>query len=133
MALSKDSILKHAGSLTTRQVHIPAWVDDTGDDVVIVRGMTIREWEIHQARLAREGDDKSPKGQANARLIVSCVVDEAGRRVFNDEDLGQISNLGLGDVLKLQEAITEASGLGDDAEAEARGESETAQTDSSGS
>jgi hypothetical protein len=127
MALSKDSILKHAGTINRKEVHIPAWADESGDDVVIVRGLTIREWEIHQARLGREAaaaGDKDPKGDANARLIARCVIDENGARVFGDDDINAISNLGLGDVLKLQEAINEASGLGDDAEADARGESE---------
>lgn len=130
MALSKESILKHAGTLDRREVHVPAWADESGDDVVLVRGMTIREWEIHQARLARESDDKAPKGQANARLLRACVIDETGRPLFSDDDLNPLANLSLGDVLKLQEAITDASGLGEAAEAEAVGESETAQTSS---
>ena len=133
MALSKDSILKHAGTINRKEVHIPAWADESGDDVVIVRGMTIREWELHQASLAREANDKAPKGQANARQIARCVIDEEGRRLFSDNDVNSIAELSLGDVLKLQEAISEASGLGDEAEADARGESEPTPPDNSSS
>jgi hypothetical protein len=131
LALSKDSILKHAGTINRKEVHVPAWADETGDDVVLVRGMTIREWELHQAMLAREANDKLPKGQANARQIARCVIDENGAPLFNDGDVSLISNLSLGDVLKLQEAISEASGLGDEAEADARGEAETTPAGSS--
>lgn len=133
MALSRDSILKHAGSIDTREVHVPKWADENGDDVVIVRGMTIREFELHQARLTRAGDDENKLGKANAQLIARCVVGDDGRRVFSDADVNQIAELGLGDVLRLSSAIQDLSGLNDDAEDEARGESVTAQTSSSAS
>lgn len=131
MALSKDAILKHAGTRKTETVHVPAWRDESGDDTVLVHGLTVREWELHQAQLARDAGEKTPKGHANARLIARCVVDDTGRRVFTDDDVNLISNLSLGEILKLQEAINQASGLGDDAEADARGESEPTQDSSS--
>lgn len=129
MALSAEKILKHAGNPNTREVHIPEWADESGDDTVIVRGLTIREWEIHQGRLAKAAaDDK--QGYANAQLIARCVVDDQGNRVFTDAHARQIADLGLGAVAKLKDAIDDASGLSDESEDEARGESDTAETNS---
>lgn len=128
MTLSKEEILSHAGNFETREVSIPKW-----NGTVKVRAVTIREWEIHQARAARVGDDEKKQGKANALLLARCVVDDSNRRVFDDTDADMISNLGAGDVVKLTNAVIELSGLTDDSEDEVRGESEAAQTSSSSS
>jgi hypothetical protein len=110
MALSKGSILKHAGSFKAREVHVPAWADESGDDVVLVRGMTVREFELNQG----SADD----GKASARVIARCVIDESGGRVFDstDADVNLIAELPLAQVMLLNQAIAQASGLGDDAD-----------------
>lgn len=133
MALSRESIVKHSGVQNREEVEVPEWRDENGDCTVIVRGLTQKEWEINQAILAREAaDDKAkPKGEAAARLIVRCVIDENGGRVFTDADINLIANLSFGSVQKLQDGITKASGIGAEAEEEVRGESEPAQTSSS--
>lgn len=138
MALSADKILKHAGNFKTREVHVPAWADESGDDVVLVRGITIREWEIHQGRMQRNASDDKPTGDANAALIAAAAVDENGGKLFKADQIGQIKELGSGDVINLSNAIMELSGLtgGDDEQAEAdkklAGESD-AQTSNSSS
>lgn len=106
MALSKDSILKHAGSFTSKEVHVPALADENGDDVVLVRGMTIREFELNQAR--------AEDGKATASVISRCVVDETGGRVFSDADVDRIAELQMDIVQPLSQAIAEMSGLGAD-------------------
>jgi hypothetical protein len=113
MALSKGSILKHAGSFKAREVHVPAWADESGDDVVLVRGMTVREFELNQG----SADD----GKASARVIARCVIDESGGRVFDstDADVNLIAELPLAQVMLLNQAIAQASGLGDDEPAKA--------------
>lgn len=108
MALSRDNILKHAGTLPTKTIHVPAWVDEDGDDTVTVRGMTVREFEVNQARLG-EGT-----GEATAALVARCVVDENGGRIFRDEDVKQIAELGFGEVNRIGQAISELSGLTDE-------------------
>jgi len=134
LALSRDKILKHAGMLGKAQVHVPKWADETGDDVVVVRGVTIREWEIHQSMQVRASEDESKMGFANARLVARCVVDDTGRRVFSDDDVKQIAELGVGEVDKITDEILRVSGLaGEAAESEALGESETTPPDKSSS
>ena len=103
MALSKDKILKHAGTYKTQTVHVPAWVDEAGDDTVLVRGMTNREFELNM-----KGSDD---GKATARVIARCVVDESGLKVFSDKDVDQIAELQNADLQPLSEAIAELSGL----------------------
>lgn len=110
MALNADAILKHTGALETKPVHVPAWRDDTGDDTVIVRGMTVREFEVNQATLG------SKEGTATAALVARCVVDENGRRVFTDDQVNQIAELGFRQINKIGQAISELSGLNDDDE-----------------
>lgn len=104
MALSKQAILKHAGVFKTREVHVPAWADDNGDDVVLVRGMTLREFEINQSR--------SEEGKASASVIVRCVLAADGTRLFDDSDVNAIAELPMADAAKLTEAIVDESGLG---------------------
>jgi len=128
LTLSKEQILSHAGEVDTRDVPIPKWGGS-----VKVRAVTIREWEIHQSRMARIGDDESKQGKANAMLLARCIVDDSKRRVFEDADVNQIAELGAGDVVKLTNAVIELSGLTDDAEDEVRGESDAAQTSGSSS
>lgn len=125
MALSRDSILKHAGTFTTKEVHVPAWAGDDGDDTVWVRGMTMREFEINQAR--------SETGEATAALVVRCVLDENGTRIFRDEDVKQVAELGFAEVNRIGDAISEQSGLTDKAQEVVEGNSEAAQSGSSSS
>jgi hypothetical protein len=125
MALSKESILKHSGMLTTGEVHVPAWADDTGDDVVLVRGMTIREFELNQARAV--------DGTSTASLLARCIVDSTGGRVFADDDIPRIAELGFGEINRIADEIAELSGLGEDAKKAAEGKSEAPPSGSSDS
>lgn len=130
MALSREKIISHAGSFKSREVHVPAWADENGDDVVLVRGMTLREFEINQGR--------ADNGMANASVIARCVLDANGDRVFTDGDVSIIAELPMAEAQALSEAIAEESGLGGDkpeakAIADAEGNSETTPGDSSSS
>lgn len=107
MALSRSAILRHSGNYTTREVHVPEWLDGD-DDVVLVRGMTIREFEINQASLGKG------EGKATAALVARCALDADGIRLFEDKDVDQIANLGLKQVKELSQVIGELSGLEDD-------------------
>jgi hypothetical protein len=122
MALGAEAILKHAGTLRTKVVHVPAWVDADGDDAVIVRGMTVREFELNQAKL---GDED---GHATAGLVARCVLSENGQRVFTDAQVPQIAELGFAEVNRIGQAISELSGLTEEAQEEIAGNSEAAQS-----
>lgn len=103
MALSKSKILRHAGSVKTKEIHVKAWADEDGDDVVLVRGMTLREFEINQA--------SSDDGKSSAKLIARCVVDESGLRVFSDADVDLVAELPVAEAAEITNAIFKQSGL----------------------
>lgn len=105
MALSKQSIRKHAGMFTPREVHVPAWADESGDDVVLVRGMTIAEYELSVAN--------DSEGESTASVIAKCVLAPDGTRLFDDADVQWISQLPLAQIRLLDKAIIEESGLSD--------------------
>lgn len=105
MTLSREKILKHAGVFKTRVVHVPGWADESGEDSVLVRGMTVREFEVNQASSGKD------EGHATAALIARCVVDENGGRVFEDKDIPQIAELGLAQIGEIAKAITDESGI----------------------
>ena len=104
---TKQSILRRTGSCPTRIVDVPEWGDDSTDGKILVRGMTIREFEVNQAR----ADD----GKATAAVLARCVLqDESGLRMFSDDDISALAELPLAEVTPVSKAIMELSGLGDD-------------------
>lgn len=124
MALNADAILKHAGNYKVIEVHVPAWADESGDDVVRVRGMTMAELEINQAAQAAKGGE----GQASASLVARCVVSESGARVFSDSQVGAISQLQVVEVEPILDAILTLSGLNNEGADAILGKSETTPT-----
>lgn len=131
MALTRDKILKHSGMHDTREVHIPAWADETGDDVVLVRGLTAREWDSHQIAVA---DVKAGHASnASAELIVRCLVNPDGTRLLTDADAAAVGELSVGDITKLGAAILELSGLTELGREAVEGNSEAAPSGSSDS
>ena len=130
MALTRDKILKHAGVHDRREVHIPAWADEDGDDVVLVRGLTSHEWDSHQSAV---GEAKPGQSNVSAELLVKCILAPNGMRLFKDSDAGIVGELSVGDVTKLGAAVLELSGLTEESEKAIEGNSEAGQTGSSDS
>lgn len=108
MALSGAEILTHTAECPTREVHIPAWKNAAGDDVVIVRGMTVREFELQQS-IGGKGEGKS-----SARLVARCALDVSGGRLFKDEQIDSIAELPLAQMMTLTNAISVLSGLAEE-------------------
>lgn len=134
MALNREDILKHAGMFDPQEVHVPAWKNGAGDDVVLVRGLTAREFDVHQARVQRQGaDDKEPAANLTASLVVRCIVDDSGKRLFTDADINVLGELPAGDLNRITNVIAEQSGLTDEAEKAIEGNSEAAQGGNSSS
>lgn len=131
MALSRESIIKHAGVFKTEEVHVPAWADETGDDVVLVRSMTLREYEVQQTRASANGS--KDEGKVAAAMLVRLVLKPDGDRLFNDSDIDLIAELSIGDTDLLSTAIMHVSGLTDEAKAEQAKNSAAGQTGSSSS
>lgn len=77
--LDKSAILA-AQDLKTETVSVPEWSGD-----VLVRTLTAAAREAYSSSLV--GADGKPNGSGfKVKLLVRCIVDEAGNRVFGDED-----------------------------------------------
>lgn len=116
--LSKHDIAAHVGVMPTRDVHVPEWANDAGDDTVRIRSLSTREFELHQQRMARQNNakNKADKADANAFLLAKCLVGEDGLGLFNpsdEADLRQLGELPVGGMLKVVKAINELCGFDD--------------------
>lgn len=129
MALNKEDILKHTGSVKRREVHIPAWANAQGDDVVLVRGLTSAEWDAHSSMLQAAKDGSN----ASAKLLSRCIINSDGSRIFTAQDVAMIGELPVAEITKLGAAVAELSGLTEEAQAEVEGNSGAAPSGSSGS
>lgn len=136
--LTRDAILA-AEDIQTEEVLVPQW-----GGTVRVRGMSGTErdaWEAAMVQTPAQGNRASRRSNGatatsvntkdfRAKLCAMCVVDEAGARMFSDEDveaLGaksgaaldavfgvamRLSGLGKGDVDKLAQEMLEGKGVG---------------------
>ncbi|MFJ8153971.1 phage tail assembly chaperone [Streptomyces sp. NPDC094468] len=126
MALSRDSILQ-ASDVRTKTVPVPEWGGD-----VILRGLTGEELDAYQAsrRQVRNAGTKQQElviiqDNARASLLVKCIIDDDGARVFTDQDAGLLG-MKNGKVLdRLFDVASDLSGLSDEDQEEMEGNSET--------
>jgi hypothetical protein len=125
MPLSAEDILKHAGVLEKQEVHVPKWAREDGDDVVLVRGMTIREYELNQSR--------AEDGLATASIVARCAVDSAGSRLFTDAQVNLLAELGVAEIDEVWKVIADLSGITPKAKADAEENSPAAPSGDSSS
>jgi hypothetical protein len=84
LTLSRDEIL--ATTLPSETVDVPEW-----GGKVILRGLTALERDDYEQAMVETAPDGSVRAKrklhnVRASLVVRCVVDEAGERVFTDAD-----------------------------------------------
>lgn len=119
MALSRDGILG-AVDIETEKVPVPEWGDD-----IIIRGLTGEERDAYEGSRRQVRNLGTPQQEMilvqdnmRANLLVKCIVDEAGNRIFTDRDAGLLG-MKNGKVLdRLFDVAARLSGLNDE-EAEA--------------
>jgi hypothetical protein len=99
--LGRDAILA-AHDLEVEEVHVPQWADpETGDDLVRVKALTGAERDAYEASCTQDrGKQGMVRVLANirAKLVVRCLVDAEGNRIFKDTDasaLGEKSSAAL--------------------------------------
>ncbi|MEV6737873.1 phage tail assembly chaperone [Streptomyces sp. NPDC051104] len=134
MALSRDGILG-AVDIQTEKVFVPEWGDD-----VIVRGLTGEELDafqgsIRQFRPTFDGKGMEPvlvQDNMRAKLLVKCLVDEAGERLFTDQDASALGAKNGAVIDRLYDVASRLSGLSEEEKAQMEGNSEAA-TDSGSS
>ncbi|MEU3281768.1 hypothetical protein [Streptomyces antibioticus] len=124
MALTGSQILE-ADDTKTEPVDIPAWGGE-----VLVRGLTGAERDAYEASIQqiRPKPDGTKevvlvRDNARAKLLVKCLVDEEGNRLFKDTDAPALGKKNGAILDKLYDVAAELSGMGDAAEKEIEGNS----------
>lgn len=88
---------------------------------VYVRELTGWERDDFEAGCVDRGEEKANYSNVTARFVALCTCDAEGKRLFTDDDAGQLgdqSNVGL---LRIFTAARKLNGMGQQAEEEARG------------
>jgi hypothetical protein len=130
MALSRDGILA-VNDVQLEKVPVPEWGDE-----VIIRGLTGEELDAYQASRRQFRNAGTPQQElifvqdnARASLLVKCLVDEHGARLFTDQDAGDLGRKN-GKVLdRLYDVAARLSGLSEDEQEAMEGNSETPAAD----
>jgi hypothetical protein len=127
MALNRDAILG-AVDIQTEKEFVPEWGGD-----VIVRGLTGEELDAYQATIRQmrprlDGKGMEPvliQDNMRAKLLVKCLVNEAGERLFTDQDASALGAKNGSVLDRLYDVAARLSGLSDEEKEEMEGNSET--------
>lgn len=113
--LDREAILSHRHDLPFEDVEVPQW-----GGLVRVRGLSGKDRDAYEAstiivRAGRKGlEEGRDLDNLRARLIVRCLVDEQGERLFHDGEYDVLGDLPGVIVNKLWEVASRLSGLGDE-------------------
>jgi hypothetical protein len=99
------SLILEAQDLPTEIVDVPEW-----DTKVYVRGLTAEDMDVYIRDTTNEGQGFSWKN-ARALLVVRTVVDEAGERIFSDNDAGAVGAKSAQAVGKLFDVASKLCGF----------------------
>lgn len=89
-------------------------VEFPGGDTALIRGMRGLERDAFEASLivGDGADAKRDISNLRARVVVRCLVDEAGNRLFRDDEAGELGAI-AGDALdRLYDVAARLSGIG---------------------
>lgn len=130
MAGIKDTILA-ADDLVAEDVDVPEW-----GVKLQVRGLSGTDRDSFEAKMVaiRKGtqDPELRLQDFRSRLLVKCLHDpESGERIFEDREVTKLGRKSGQVIDRLFDTAKRLSGMGDDAEAAARGNSETVPSDGS--
>jgi hypothetical protein len=124
--LSKSAILG-ASDLKHEDIEVPQW-----GGTVRVRMMTgLERDEFHQALVADEKG--APAGKFAAALLAACCVDEHGERLFSMDDMEALQRKSASSLDAPAIVAMRLNGLGPAAKEAAAKNSESDQSDDSGS
>lgn len=107
------AILNKAAILATKDlprelVSVPEWAGE-----VYVRGLSAAELDRYQTSMLKQRGKSQVTNLENIRskLVVMCVVDEGGKRLFGDDDMQALSEKSGAAVNRLFEVAQKLSGL----------------------
>ena len=119
--LNKKQILS-ADDLQKELIPVPEWGGE-----VYVRGMSGQERDefeasIVQMRAGQEAPQALNMKNVRAKLASLTICDETGKRLFSENDIGELGKKSASALQRVFEVAQRLSGLGDDAVAELAGE-----------
>ncbi|QTD96965.1 phage tail assembly chaperone [Streptomyces cyanogenus] len=130
MALNRDAILG-VNDLLTEKVDVPEWGGE-----VIVRGLTGEERDAYEASRRQIRNAGTPQQELvilsenmRAGLLVKCLIDENGDRLFTDQDAGLLGMKNGRTLDRLFDVASRLSGLSDEEAEQMEGNSVTASED----
>ena len=119
------------------EVVVPEWAEVLGDEPLRVRGMTGSErdrWEGEMVRFSPDGRRRQMDfSDLRAKLVARCVVDEDGKRIFTDRDIGALGGKSASALQRLFEVAQRLSRLTDEDVEELTGESKGDPSSANGS
>lgn len=105
MSLTRDQILA-VDDLPRETVAVPEWGGE-----LIIRGLTGRERDAYEQSLIR-GRGVVDYDNARAKLLVRCIIDESGERVFTEDDADALGRKAGAVLDRLFSVAARLSGLG---------------------
>jgi hypothetical protein len=115
MRLSRDDVLK-ADDRVTEEVDCPEWGGS-----VLVRGMTGRERDAFELSLRDQRSGQRIPGRMNnirSQIIVRCVVDDDGERLFTDADVTALGEKSGAAIDRVYDVAARLSGMSEEDEKE---------------
>jgi len=128
MLLSRDTILA-VEDLEVEDLEVPEW-----KGTVRVRALTGAERDDYEASMHQQrGKNNYVRNLANvrAKLVVRCVVDEDGKRIFTDQDANALGKKSAAALDRIFEVAARLSRLSEEDVEELAGKSESDQSESS--
>jgi len=108
--LSKQDILT-ANDIETKEVDVPEW-----GGTVFVRGLTGHERDKFESSIVtRIGKEtKVEMENIRAKLVSLCVVDEEGKKLFNETDVGMLTKKSGAALDRVFSVAQKLSGIGEE-------------------
>ena len=127
--LTRDQILQ-AKDIQTEEVHVPEW-----GGTVLVRALDGEERDALEASMIQ---GKGKNAQVNlknlrAKLVARSIVDENGKRLFEDGDIPALAKKSAAALNRVYEVAQRLSGITPEDVDELTKNSEPAQSEDSGS
>lgn len=107
--LGKDALLSAAATLPTERVEVP---ELGAGSYVVVRGLTGSQRDAFEKGLwIQKGSKRVMTDNVRAKLLVKCLVDDAGALQYTDAHVSAIGNLRADVLERIFDACRRVSGM----------------------
>lgn len=132
MAILTRDLILNADDLPRELTEVPEWGGE-----VYVRGLTGEERDDYEASMIRfvkrgkEQDREFNLKNVKARLVVRCVTDESGKRMFSDSEVAILGKKSAAALNRIVDVCQRLSGLTEKEVEQIEGNSEETQGEGS--